>query len=296
MRLSQFVTTDGTKNWGIDTSTVAGYNAILAASGDYVYCQGSSEQTIQKRNRVDGSLVWQKDFVTGSAQPIKVDLSHNLYTLSAGVLRKYDSNGNLLWSYDTEDAQPTYVGIRDISADGSKILLCRMGDFFVPFFEKMYVVNSSGVLVWSKQLERYSSLNPAVFDSNNDIVALNTALEVRKYSGTDGTEIWLYENNNVSTSGLCVDISDNVWLLAAGKITKLGKNTGNVLLQSADTFTFASGDYWYLFPVSNGNIAFVRYDVSETDIVIDIRDGNAIQQEEETHADITAFNSAVITV
>lgn len=299
MRLSQFSTSDGTKNWGIDTSTVAGYNQLLTAYGDYVYCQGSVEGAVQKRNRVDGSLVWQKDFILrgSSVGQIMVDNQQNLYTIDEGVVYKYDSDGNLTWSYDTEDSEPNYLYLRDISADGTRILVCRLGSVIAGHYGKMYVLTSAGALYWSISPEEYVTFDPAKFDSNKDIVAYISGGYMRKYSGTDGTQIW--EKTSGTLEYIAIDISDNIWTMSAassGNITKLGKNTGNTLLQSADTFTRAAGDYWYLFPVSNGNIAFVRYDVSETGIIIDIRDSNAIQQETETHENITAFNSAVITV
>ena len=292
MRLSQFTTTDGTKNWGIDTSTVAKFDHLLAAYGDYVYCQGDSEETIQKRARVDGSLVWQKNFnIYGAAtQKILVDNQGNIYTQKSGNVYKYNSDGNLVWTCDVVEEDATNLVLKDLIIDGSKILVV---------YDKIYVINSSGTV----ELTIEDSVADGDFkiNSDGDIVAPvaigGGTYAVRKYDGSDGSTLWTSSLTiEVAGVGLCFDTSGNVWVVAtsgaASYLYKLGKNTGNTLITSVDTIAYPQA----ILPVSNGNIVVIGYNSGTDVLTIDIRDGNAIQLYSETHSNITEYNSAVIAV
>lgn len=292
MRLSQFTTEDGTKNWGIDTSTVANYDHLLAAYGSYVYCQGDSEETIQKRARVDGALVWQKDFFTDGSlnQKILVDNQGNIYTSKNGNVYKYNSDGDLVWTCDVIAADATDMFLKDCMVDGSKILVIKNGGGYA------YVINSSGVValtITDADIDAYYTYK-FKFDSTGDIiikVSVAMAGYIRKYDVDDGSVLW---TSGSVASYPTVDTSDNIWAINAdGKLVKIGKNTGNVLVASADVMT---ADVQELLPVSNGNIIVVSYNSGTDVLTIDIRDENAIQLDSETHADITEYNSAVITV
>lgn len=296
MRLSQFTTTDGTKNWGIDTSTVANYDHLLAAYGDYVYCQGDSEETIQKRARADGALVWQKDFnIYGHTwQKILVDNQGNIYTQKSGNVYKYNSDGNLIWTCDVIAENAGNLPLKDCMIDGSKIAVATVG--------YIYIINSSGEVELTITDGEYYPSEPVKFDSVGDVVVLiyNTegmAYMPRKYNGITGAILWTSSNLVGGALTLCVDISNNVWafkyLTGNYYLVKLGKNTGNVLTTSADTMTATVQE---ILPVSNGNIAVVSYNSGTDVLTIDIRDSNAIQLDSETHSNITEYNSAVIAV
>lgn len=294
MRLSQFTTADGTKNWGVDTSTVADFDHLLAAYGDYVYCQGDSEETIQKRARVDGSLVWQKNFnIYGAAtQKILVDNQGNIYTQKSGNVYKYNSDGNLVWTCDVVEEDATNLVLKDLIIDGSKILVV---------YDKIYVINSSGTV----ELTIEDSVADGDFkiNSDGDIVAPvhigGGTYAVRKYDGSDGSTLWTTSSLNIAFTGvgLCFDTSGNVWVVAISgalrsNLYKLGKNTGNTLITSVDTIAYPQA----ILPVSNGNIVVIGYNSGTDVLTIDIRDGNAIQLYSETHSNITEYNSAVIAV
>ena len=292
MRLSQFTTTDGTKNWGIDTSTVADFDHLLAAYGDYVYCQGDSEETIQKRNRVDGSLVWQKNFnIYGAAtQKILVDNQGNIYTQKSGNVYKYNSDGNLVWTCDVVEEDATNLVLKDLIIDGSKILVV---------YDKIYVINSSGTVELT--IENSGAYGDCKINSDGDIVAPvaigGGTYAVRKYDGSDGSTLWTSSFAIAFPEvGLCFDTSGNVWVVAtsvaSSYLYKLGKNTGNTLITSVDTIVNPQA----ILPVSNGNIVVIGYNSGTDVLMIDIRDGNAIQLDSETHSNITEYNSAVIAV
>ncbi len=296
MRLSQFTTGDGTKNWGIDTSTVADFDHLLAAYGDYVYCQGDSEETIQKRARVDGSLVWQKNFnIYGAAtQKILVDNQGNIYTQKSGNVYKYNSDGNLVWTCDVVEEDATNLVLKDLIIDGSKILVV---------YDKIYVINSSGTVELVIEDAQIGSVVYGDFkiNSDGDIVAPVSigggAYAVRKYDGSDGSTLWTSSLTvELAGVGLCFDTSGNIWVVATSYVSsylyKLGKNTGNTLITSVDTIAYPKA----ILPVSNGNIVVVGYNSGTDVLTIDIRDGNAIQLDSETHSNITEYNSAVIAV
>ena len=298
MRLSQFTTGDGTKNWGIDTSTVADFDHLLAAYGDYVYCQGDSEETIQKRARVDGSLVWQKNFnIYGAAtQKILVDNQGNIYTQKSGNVYKYNSDGNLVWTCDVVEEDATNLVLKDLIIDGSKILVV---------YDKIYVINSSGTVELTIEDAQIGSVVYGDFkiNSDGDIVAPVAILDgrayaVRKYDGSDGSTLWTSSLTiELPGVGLCFDTSGNVWVVAisgdlSSNLYKLGKNTGNTLITSVDTIAYPQA----ILPVSNGNIVVIGYNSGTDVLMIDIRDGNAIQLDSETHSNITEYNSAVIAV
>jgi hypothetical protein len=292
MRLSQFETNLGTKNWGVDTPTVAGFSQLLGGYGAYIYCQGTSEETLQKRNRVDGSLVWEKDFniENDTTQKILVDGLGNIYTQKAGNIYKYDSDGNLVWTCDVIPADATELHLTNVMADGSKIIALNATTY------KSYILNSSGVV--GINIAHGNTVYSVLFDSNSDVIALLLVPAVRvlrKYKGTTGAVLWTAIKDSGALSCFCVDTDDNLWMAYLNTnyyLGKIGGNTGNLLLSSVDTFT----NVQEILPISNGNIAVVMYD-SGTDVLsIDIRDGNAVQQAIETHSDITAYNSAIITV
>jgi len=302
MRLSQFSTTDATKNWGVDTPTVAHFDHLLAAYGDFVYCQGISEETIQKRNRVDGSLVWQKDFYIYSASALNrlgkilVDNQGNLYTQKNGNVYKYNSDGNLVWTCDVVEEDATNLVLKDLIIDGSKILVV---------YDKIYVINSSGtveLVIEDAQIDSYQVVyGDFKINSDGDIVAPVAigvgAYAVRKYDGSDGSTLWTSSLTIATGVGLCFDTSGNVWVVAISGalrsyLYKLGKNTGNTLITSVDTIAYPQA----ILPVSNGNIVVIGYNSGTDVLMIDIRDGNAIQLDSETHSNITKYNSAVITV
>lgn len=300
MRLSQFSTTDGTKNWGVDTSTVADFDHLLAAYGDYVYCQGDSEETIQKRARVDGALVWQKDFniYGATTQKILVDNQGNIYTQKAGNVYKYNSDGNLVWTCDVVAEDATNLVLKDLIIDGSKILVV---------YDKIYVINSSGEVELTIEDAQIGSVVYGDFkiNSEGDIIGSIQQGEghyyVRKYAGSDGSTLWTSSLTiAVVGVGLCFDISGNVWVVAkrgvvevaTSNLYKLGKNTGNTLITSVDTIAYPQA----VFPVSNGNIVVIGYNSGTDVLTIDIRDSNAIQQAVQTHNNITEYNSAVIVV
>lgn len=285
MRLSQFSTADATKNWGVDTSTVADFDHLLAAYGDYVYCQGDSEETIQKRARVDGALVWQKDFniYGATSQKILVDNQHNIYTLKNKIIYKYNSDGNLVWSYDTEYGFDT-IYLKDVMPDGSKIAIGH--------FKKIIILNSSGAVSLEIDDSDIQWASSVKFDSNGDVLSVVDGPNMlRKYNGTTGAVLW---TTTATVPNLfCIDISNNIWTIVSTNLAKIGKNTGNVLVTSVDTPTAKVQE---ILPVSNGNIAVISYNSGTDVLTIDIRDGNAIQLDSENHANITEYNSAVIAV
>lgn len=300
MRLSQFSTTDGTKNWGVDTSTVANFDHLLAAYGDYVYCQGNSEETIQKRARVDGSLVWEKDFnIYGNTfQKILVDNQGNIYTQKAGNVYKYDSDGDLVWTCDVIAEDATNLLLKDVMPDGSKILVV---------FDKIYVI-SSGELELTIEDAQLGVVLYGDFKINSEGDIIGSIQQggiyyyVRKYDGSDGSTLWTSSLIiPVAGVGLCFDTSGNVWVVAksgspagptSSNLYKLGKNTGNTLITSVDTIAYPQA----ILPISNGNIVVICYNSGTDVLTIDIRDGNAIQLDSENHANITEYNSAVIAV
>ena len=282
MRLSQFTTEDGTKNWGIDTSTVPNFDHLLAAYGDYVYCQGTLEESIQKRARVDGALVWQKDFPigvpVGTFYPrIMVDGLGNIYTTKTGTINKYDSNGDFLWTHDLDPVDK--VHLLDVMHDGSKVLIATYTD-------KVYILNSAGEIALDLDVEVDGEKGGALDSDGNFIVTVTT---VRKYNGVTGAQIWTTVPTPLSHH--CVDPSSNYWVASTTRVIKLGKNTGNWLLD-LNIFT----NIVKILPISNGNIAVIMYDDGTDVLTIDIRDSNGIQLIEKTHSGITEYNDAVITV
>jgi hypothetical protein len=305
MRLSQFSTTDATKNWGVDTPTVAHFDHLLAAYGDFVYCQGISEETIQKRNRVDGSLVWQKDFNIGydryGAAKILVDNQGNIYTQKNGNVYKYNSDGNLVWTCDVVEGDTGNIVLGDVMIDGSKLVGYSS--------TKIYTISSSGVVglvIEDSDLTDIVSRHILKLDSTGDILVSFEEgsygyFRTKKYDGYAGQLVWK-KNFTGFTGSICFDSADNVWVANPvytvwtdedtwhTRLHKLGKNTGNTLLDSL-IYTPNAVD---ILSISNNNIAVIYY--SAPTLLIEIRDSNAILLASQTYGNITRYNSAVITV
>jgi len=233
MRLSQIEVNELTKNWGITIPTVANYNWILAAKGQYVYCQGASEGSIQKRARADGSLIWEKDFnVSYLSREILVDSQQNLYTSSGGNVYKYDNDGDILWTKDVIEGSTEDVILQHISSAEDEILVTGYDESNF----NLYVLSASTGEILLTISNAYLGVRHHKFLSSGDIVGSDGRL--KRWARSDGSIIWTSTSSffdfQTVPATITIDADDNIWAIRSGGsnyyISKISKSTGNELL------------------------------------------------------------------
>jgi len=297
-RLAQFSSSELTRNWVKEIPTT-GYCIYLACKGDYVYVQGTSEETVQKRKRINGELVWQKSFkIEATAEVndvnIRVDNSYNIYTTKNGHLYKYNDDGNLLWDANVETPGTYPLQIFCLSQDGTRIMLRGVDG------KKIYTYKTAD---GTKDVE----FTPAIqnenlimtyfgeFDSTKSII-----LHVNGSYGSDYDRYYLQKWDSTGATlqwqvmflaeGLEVDIDDNVWITSSqGVIYKFAKNTGNVLAQSSQTDC-----HGFLKALSNGDIV----EVSQSSSTLRIRrfNTNAVLQTTQTYSNVSGLYRVDVVV
>ena len=294
MRLSQIEVNELTKNWGITIPTVANYNWILAAKGQYVYCQGASEGSIQKRARADGSLIWEKDFnVSYLSREILVDSQQNLYTSSGGNVYKYDNDGDILWTKDVIEGSTDDVILQHISSAEDEILVIgRDGS-------KLYILSASTGEILLTISNAYLPVRHHKFLSSGDIVGFSTLspyYRIKRWARSDGSIIWTSTSSFEITATITIDADDNIWAIRYSSpnyyISKISKSTGNELLATSigtlrSSFHFYSSDNSIVLGIYNDStdvLTINKYDV-DTGVLLATQD----------FSNITAYNNAVIT-
>ena len=286
MRLSQIEVNELTKNWGITIPTVANYNWILAAKGQYVYCQGASEGSIQKRARADGSLIWEKDFnVSYLSREILVDSQQNLYTSSGGNVYKYDNDGDILWTKDVIEGSTDDVVLQHISSAEDEILVTG---------SKPYILSASTGEILLTISNTYSAVRHHKFLSSGDIVGSDGRL--KRWARSDGSIIWKSTRSFEIPATITIDADDNIWAISYSSpnyyISKFSKSTGNELLATfigtrLSSFHFYSSDNSIVLGIYNDStdiLTINKYDV-DTGVLLATQD----------FSNITAYNNAVIT-
>jgi len=294
MRLSQIEVNELTKNWGITIPTVTNYNWILAAKGQYVYCQGASEGSIQKRARADGSLIWEKDFnVSYSSylsREILVDSQQNLYTSSGDNVYKYDNDGDILWTKDVIEGSTEDVILQHISSAEDEILVTG---------PCLYILSASTGEILLTISNAYITVRRHKFLSSGDIVgfsALSPYYRIKRWARSDGSIIWTSTSGYEITATITIDADDNIWAIRYSSpnyyISKFSKSTGNQLLATSigtllSSFHIYSSDNSIVLGIYNDStdvLTINKYDV-DTGVLLATQD----------FSNITAYNNAVIT-
>lgn len=307
MRLGQFTGNALTRNWVREIPTVANY-IYLASRGEYVYVQGSSEGTVQKRRRVDGELIWQRDMMTEGGNSawgyanIAVDSSYNIYTTKDRYLYKHDDNGNQVWAVQVEEAEsgrnlifsisPDMTRIMLLGTDSKKILSYRTLDGvkdveFTP-------VEQHGYTLFRLYEGTYDSQNNFIIRGEWDIIPTGSVYLIMKYDNSGTLKFWqkncMYYNYNYRI--ISVDKEDNIWTLTAPKtLSKLGKNTGNVLCSNISDDNFNQ-----ILSLSNGDVVTIFCDTVSDTLTMNRYNTNAVLQKTETHTGVTALHRVDVVV
>ncbi len=166
----------------------------------------------------EGNTLWTNTSVKGSAAQnyIALDKEDNIYTVNyPDKYVKVSKQGDVRWEYS---AGNNFAGI---VIDGFGNL------YFISYAEdKLYCLNNSGQLKWTKQnVNAYTS---PVINSGNKIL-ISQGGYVISYD-TSGTEIWRCQpfTNLTGAEGLLLDDADNVYYIGdhggiyAGSITSGG--------------------------------------------------------------------------
>jgi len=298
MRLGQYSSSALSRNWVREIPSVA-YCVYLASKGDYVYVQGSSEGSVQKRRRTDGNLIWQKDMMLDVGKlagyedtNIAVDCNYNIYTTKNCYLYKYDENGNLLWDIKVEDKITYRNVIFSVSADGTRIMLRDTTG------EKIY---SYKTIDGTKDVEFTPSIPEedirflfyGEYDSQmNFIIGIQRESGEQilvKFNSSGLNNIWALGDlvfTRVGIRSFGVDKDDNVW--AFRKISydpkiliKIGKYSGNILCSVNTEGTM-------LVPLSNGDVATAS--LQSNVMTLNRFNTNAELQKTETYNGVTALH------
>lgn len=291
MRLAEFNVNTLAKNWGVDIPDIATEN-VLGAYGDYVYVQGESEGTIQKRKRTDGSLVWEKDFAldldAGKLPNIAVDNQYNIYTVYNRYLYKYNDSGSLLWSSEIDANAMVPNTVLAVSKDGNYIAVYGISQRYAVIF------NSDGTIKLTIDIDSGGSgylIGFLRFDSENNIIASTDYDQygneiVKKFLISDGSKLW--EKGRFMAN---IDINDNVWCIShVGNLEKLGKNTGNILATSNESDYNNVQDIQGL---SNGDMLVVMYDGGTDTITLRRVDQNTNILASQDYTNITSFSRTI---
>lgn len=317
VRLSEFGSYNLTKAWTREVPKVENQK-ILAVAGDYVYVGGTSEETVQKRLRTNGDIVWSETRLMdlwdeGYTSRIIVDSNYNMYTSKGDMLYKYNDAGVLQWDTQTDtDA----IQICAISSDET-YLLCKKGEsIWLP--RKVAVINTStGAEVVSFAIvidETNAAISySSMFDGDNNLIICcgmsgdtnkNGITSVYKY---DIAGEYKWHANYIGVFGsfsfhadepnrqyIAVDIDNNIWAYQSSpfsdvNIRKLGRDSGNVLA-SEELTTTPKG----VFALSTGDIITVHYDYSENELTLRRYNTNIALQNTEVHTDITEYYRTVV--
>lgn len=149
-----------------------------------------------------GAILWQNLFISGSTGKynLAIDGEDNIYVSNQSTsINKVDINGSIVWQYTTG------FSIYGIVIDG-------YGNIYFNDWTnyKLYCLNSSGKLKWSKSdANRYST---PVITSDNKIL-LASGINVIAYD-TAGAQIWKTQGlSNNSLESIILDDNDNVYYL-----------------------------------------------------------------------------------
>ncbi len=261
--------------------------------------QGSSEGSVQKRRRTDGSLIWQKDMMLDVGElagyedtNIAVDCNYNIYTTKDCYLYKYDENGNLLWDIKVEDKVTYRNIIFSVSADGTRIMLRDTSG------KKIYsykTIDGTKDVEFTPEIPNYTidSIYYGEYDSQmNFIIGIQMESGVQglvKFNSSGLNNIWELEDlvfKRVGIRSFGVDKDDNVW--AFRKISydpkiliKIGKYSGNILCSVNTEGTM-------LVPLSNGDVATAS--LQSNVMTLNRFNTNAELQKTETYNGVTALH------
>lgn len=306
MRLGQYSSSALSRNWVREIPSVA-YCVYLASKGDYVYVQGSSEGSVQKRRRTDGNLIWQKNMMIDVGEiaqvnntNIAVDCNYNIYTTKDCYLYKYDENGNLLWDIKVEDTvEGSITIIFSVSADGTRIMLRDTTG------EKIYsykTIDGTKDVEFTPEIPNYTieSIYYGEYDSNNNfIIDLidkdGTPRFILKYNSTGTERLWYDWISSgyiyLGGKGIAVDKEDNVWSFReenkVRKLVKFSRSTGNIMCSASDEGTI-------LVALSNGDI--VTASLQDNVLTLNRFNTNAELQKTETYDGVTALYRMDMTI
>jgi len=219
-----------------------GTTNLTSTSGGGGYKVGD---TIKASNlSVIQPIVWTADALY--PKNVTVDTVGNVYTSSSSGVRKYNSDGGLIW------AKTDVVFAYDVAVDDSgNVYSAHQNSSGTKTVRKL---NSSGTELWSKTEIGYV-YGIAVDSSGNVYVAYNSG--VRKYNSS-GTLIW--SKNDVGNAySVAVDSSGNVYVAyrqGAGKTVRKLDSSGNELWYKND-----SANGYDITLDSSGNV-YVAYDVT----------------------------------
>lgn len=295
MRLGQFGGMDLAKAWATDVDVV-GTLRLLAASGDYVYTQGASEQTVSKRTRASGEVLWTRDFLTddGAYANIAVDAAGNVYTLAANDLHQYDADGDLVYTHEGAGAGGTGSYLAGISPDGTRIAV--VVSTALHWFVNVYEPGDENIICSFRPTHGTYGDNGEItdlaFDSDNNIAVIGRYGAGPGYSYfahkfTDlGAQVWIASTMacDGAGGGIAFDVDGNVWVIRHTTFypLKLGKNTGAVLLTGATAYEHTVA----INALSNGDLVLVQH--TGTTMTLTRINSLAAEQAEEAYTDVTA--------
>lgn len=295
MRLGQFGGMDLAKAWATDVDVV-GTLRLLAASGDYVYTQGATEQTVSKRTRASGEVLWTRDFLTdaGAYANIAVDAAGNVFTLAGNDLHQYDADGDLVYTHTNAGAGGIVSHLAGISPDGTRIAVIVHTAVYA--FVNVWAPGEENVIGSFRPTHithgDTKEITDLAFDADNNIAVMarynptppgtEAFYAVHKYTDL-GALVWA-TGLLCKHYGLTFDVSGNVWAVHYDTFypLKFGKNTGAVLLTGAKAYEHTVA----INALSNGDLVLVQH--TGTTMTLTRINSLAAEQAEEAYTDVTA--------
>lgn len=228
------IDSDGTRVWSFNGFSENNIYTLDVDFDGYVYA-GSSDDTLRKIDP-NGNEVWVFNGYGGNISSIAVDPSGYVYTgLRDSTVRKIDPDGNELWSFNGHTNTPTSIAatnefiittsydntVRKIDSNGNQVWVYNgissnpvdvvldddLNIYVASYDNNVKKLNGDGeeLLIFSHA----KSVFAVDVDARGNVYTGGLEKIVRKFD-SNGNQLWKYDQNSVSISGISVDSDGNV--------------------------------------------------------------------------------------
>jgi hypothetical protein len=231
---------DGNEVWGYAEHN-NDVTAITADSNGYVY-SGDMDNEIHKID-IDGNNVWKNTYNSDTILSLALDSNGNVYAASDCYLRKFDSDGNYVWSYYAG----SYNYIYSIAVDIDGYIYAGTSK------DEVHKIDSNGDNVWT-YTEHSGDVNGVAVDSDGNVYSASDDNEVHKID-SNGNNVWKYTEHTDYVNSVEVDSNKNVYSgsrdTEVHKIDSNGNNVWKYTEHSGDVNAVTVDSDGYVYSASN---------------------------------------------
>jgi len=224
-------TTDGeltTATGGVKVGVITGPQKVtLYDFNTYVYAADNSPDLVQKLD-YDGSVILTTPEFAGNMQVRASDLAHNIYTThDDDTARKYDSAGNLMWSFDKSGIDGFTQAFYSAAVDTEGNSYWGSAD------HRVYKIDRDGNFVWRTAEQDEAVLCTAVdtsgyvYSGSSDPSSGTVGITVEKYNANDGSPVWSFTGHTARILRIAVDQAGNVYTVSEDNTARKIDSAGN---------------------------------------------------------------------